>query len=86
MNSTRYGIEINLMQIPQKQSSPIHFNRNSLSNVTDSISVGFLQSSAKHNFPRISTNRGMQIHFNEHFEKHKSSICGNCESDSNTTD
>jgi hypothetical protein len=86
MNSTENGIESDLMQIPQKQSSSIRFNRDSLSNVIDLMPVGFLQSSAKHNFPRISTDRGIQIHCNAHFAKHDSSIRRNCESDTNTTE
>jgi hypothetical protein len=39
--------------------------------------------SKKQDLPRISTDLGMLIAFDEHLEKHSSSSCNKCDSDSN---
>jgi hypothetical protein len=48
-----------------KHDSSIRLNLDSDSNVIDAISFGLLDSPAKHDLPKISTERGMLIDFNE---------------------
>jgi hypothetical protein len=80
--SIERGMQIDLNEQHAKQNSSIRLNSDPLSKTTVSIDeypiliMPFcsILSPAKHDFPRISTDRGMQIVFNEHLWKHDSSI------------
>jgi hypothetical protein len=65
----------------EKQESSIRVNRDPLSKVTDSR-----LKEEKHNFPSISTLRGIHIDFNEQFEKKESWISLSRDSLSNVND
>jgi hypothetical protein len=84
--STERGMQIECNEQHWKHDSSIRDNLLSLSNVIELIWLRRLEAPAKHDFPRISTERGMQIECNEHHRKHDSSIRDNLDSDSNVID
>jgi hypothetical protein len=85
--STFRGMQIDFNEQFEKHESSIRLSCDSLSNVIDSSGFGFqFVSPAKHDFARISTFRGIQIDFNEQFEKHESSIRFSRDSFSNVID
>jgi hypothetical protein len=82
MKSTFRGIQIDFNdEQPEKHESSIRVKCDSFSNVIDPSFEG-----EKHDFPRISTLRGIQIDFIEHLEKHESSIRVKRDSFSNVID
>jgi hypothetical protein len=62
-------MQIDFNEQHQKHESSIRVSRESFSKVIDSSELNILQSPAKHDLPRISTFRGMQIDFNEQRSK-----------------
>jgi hypothetical protein len=72
--STVRGMQIEPRKQHRKQPSSILFNRDSLSKTILSIRFDRLESPAKDNFPRTSTDCGMQIESNEQCRKQKLSI------------
>jgi hypothetical protein len=73
-------MEIDPSEQPGKHHAAIGINRDSLSMVTEPIIEN-----EKHHFRRISTERGMQIEFKEHREKHRDSSWTNRNPTSNVT-
>jgi hypothetical protein len=84
--STERGMQIECNEQYSKHDSSIRDNLLSLSNVIELIWLRRLESPAKHDFPRTSTERGMQIEWNEQHSKHDSSIRDNLLSLSNVTE
>jgi hypothetical protein len=78
-NATDGGMEISTSEQPRKQHSSI---RNSLDRSANKVDYSF--ELLKQNLPRISTELGMQIDFNQQQNlKHESSICLNRDPESN---